>query len=96
MVTNGGYGGVHFALTHGVPLVAAGKSEDKAEICARIAWAGVGVNLKTQSPTPSQVSDGVRTVLKDRSYQHKAREMQEEFGRLDLPTAVAELLEKSG
>ena len=37
MVTNGGYGGVHFALAHGVPLVVAGQTEDKTEICARVA-----------------------------------------------------------
>ena len=48
MVTNGGYGGTHFALAHGVPLVAAGTTEDKAEIGARIAWSGVGINLKTE------------------------------------------------
>ena len=29
MVTNGGYGGVHYAMEHGVPLVVAGLSEDK-------------------------------------------------------------------
>ena len=40
MVTNGGYGGIHFALTHGVPLVVGGQSEDKAETCARIAGGG--------------------------------------------------------
>jgi UDP:flavonoid glycosyltransferase YjiC (YdhE family) len=38
MVTNGGYGGVQTALGHGVPLVAAGRTEEKPEVCAR----GVG------------------------------------------------------
>jgi Erythromycin biosynthesis protein CIII-like, C-terminal domain len=38
MVTNGGYGGTHFAMSHGVPLVVAGTSEDKAEIVARVNW----------------------------------------------------------
>ena len=31
MVTNGGYGGVHYALAHSVPLVVAGGGEDKPE-----------------------------------------------------------------
>ena len=93
LVTNGGYGGTHFALTQGVPLVAGGQSEDKAEICARIAWAGVGVNLKTSSPTPTQVRDAARKVLQDQGCRRRALAMQEEFGRHDAPTRAAELLE---
>jgi len=96
MVTNGGYGGTHFALAHGVPLVAAGDSEDKAEICARIAWAGVGVNLKTKSPSPAQIRKAVRKVLKDRSFGQRAREMQQELARYDAPAKAAELLETMG
>lgn len=47
MVTNGGYGGVQYALAHGVPLIVAGATEDKPEIAARVAFAGVGVNMRT-------------------------------------------------
>ncbi|CAN5559361.1 glycosyltransferase [soil metagenome] len=68
MVTNGGYGGVHFAMQHGVPLVVAGMTEDKAEVSARIEWAGVGVNLRTNRPTDEQVAIAVRRVLADRSF----------------------------
>jgi UDP:flavonoid glycosyltransferase YjiC (YdhE family) len=67
-ITNGGYGGVHFAMRHGVPIVVAGMTEDKAEVSARIAWTGVGVNLRTNRPKPEQVAQAVRTVLADRSY----------------------------
>lgn len=96
MVTNGGYGGTHFALTHGVPLVAAGKSEDKAEVCARIAWSGVGINLKTKSPRPAQIRKAVRRVLADHSFRQRARELQRELARQDGPIKAAELLEKIG
>ena len=93
MVTNGGYGGTHFALTHGVPLVAGGLTEDKSEICARIAWAGVGINLKTNAPTPAQVRRAVRTVLADPSYKQKAQAMQAEFARHDARQTAIDLLE---
>lgn len=43
MVTNGGFGGVQLALAHGVPLVGAG---------------GVGVDLRTQTPTPQAIQRG--------------------------------------
>jgi hypothetical protein len=34
-VTNGGYGGVQYALRYGVPIVATGGKEDKPEVGAR-------------------------------------------------------------
>jgi len=36
MVTNGGFNGVQMALANGVPLVMAGQTEEKLEICARV------------------------------------------------------------
>ncbi len=94
MVTNGGYGGIHFALAHGVPLVASGQSEDKAEICARVAWAGVGINLKTSAPTPEQVREAVKRILKDLQYKQKAQAIQAEFARHNAAMEAAELLEE--
>ena len=68
LVTNGGYGGVQFALRHGVPLVVAGQTEEKAEVSARVAWSGTGINLRTNRATPDAAAKAVRTVLSDSSY----------------------------
>jgi UDP:flavonoid glycosyltransferase YjiC (YdhE family) len=67
-VTNGGYGGVHYAMENGVPIVIAGTTEDKVEVSARVAWSGVGVSLRTNTPRDSQVADAVRRVLADRTF----------------------------
>ncbi len=67
-VTNGGYGGVHYAMEHGVPLVTAGLTEDKIEVTARVAWSGVGIDLHTDSPTPTQLRDAVRRVIAEPSF----------------------------
>lgn len=67
-VTNGGYGGLHYALEYGVPVVVAGDTEDKPETAARTAWAGIGINLKTGRPTGTVVRRAVRRVLADPSY----------------------------
>ena len=72
-VTNGGYGGVQYALRYGVPIVAAGGShEDKPEVLARIAWSGVGRRIRTETPTPAAVRRAVRSVLDDRRYRDAA------------------------
>lgn len=92
-VTNGGFGGVQFALAHGVPVVAGGTTEDKPEINNRIAYSGVGINLKTDAPTPDQVREAVTTVLSDCRYRRKARQIQAEMAGHDAPREAALLLE---
>ena len=93
-VTNGGFGGVHFALANGVPIVAGGITEDKPEIGNRVAYAGVGINLKTNMPSPEQVRAAIKQVLSTPSYREKARELQAELARHDAPAEAAALLEQ--
>lgn len=94
MVTNGGYNGVKAALAHGVPLVAAGASEDKPEVCSRIAWSGAGINLKTGAPTPAQLKQAILEVLNNPSYRRNAQLIQSDFARHDSPAEAVQLLEK--
>ena len=83
MVTNGGYGGVQMALSAGVPLVVAGQTEDKTEVSARVGWAGVGINLKTNTARSADVRAAVRKVLGSDSYRRRATALAEEFARYD-------------
>ena len=62
-VTNGGYGGVQYALRHGVPIVATGGKEDKPEVGARVAWSGVGRRIRTERPTPRALRRAILAVL---------------------------------
>lgn len=94
MVTNGGYGGVQAALAHGIGLVVAGETEDKTEVSARVQWAGVGINLKTKTPTPKQLKDAVKAILTSSQYRQKAQSFQAEIARYNAPTNAAMLLEK--
>jgi MGT family glycosyltransferase len=67
-VTNGGYGGVQYALRCGVPIVATGGKEDKPEVGARVAWSGVGRRIKTEWPTPKAMRREILAVLNDARY----------------------------
>ncbi|MEX5713327.1 nucleotide disphospho-sugar-binding domain-containing protein [Parafrankia sp. FMc6] len=93
-VTNGGYGGVQLALSHGVPIVGAGRTEDKIEVNARVAASGVGVNLRTQTPEPDVIRGAVAKVLADSRYATAARRMQAEIAQAGRETRAAELLEQ--
>ncbi|WP_457973895.1 glycosyltransferase [Arthrobacter sp. D1-17] len=74
-ITNGGYGGLHYAMENGVPIVVAGDTEDKPEGAARVAWAGAGINLKTGRPKPEAIRDAVRKVLSDGRYRTASQQI---------------------
>ncbi|MEU6348989.1 glycosyltransferase [Streptomyces sp. NPDC047072] len=93
LVTNGGYGGVHEALRHGVPLVVGGDGEDKPEVAARVEWSGTGIDLRTGSPTPETVREAVRTVLSEPGFRKRAQELSAEFDEHDALGTIAEVVE---
>ncbi len=82
-VTNGGYGSVNQALSFGVPLVAAGLTEDKADVNARVAWSGVGIDLKTNEATPQALRGAIRDVLDKPDYRARASAIGKEFRAID-------------
>lgn len=87
MVTNGGFGGVQQALAAGVPVVVAGRTEDKAEVGARVVWSGVGLAIDTDkitdATTSQAVREGVRRVLDNPSFARRAGELAAEYAEYD-------------
>jgi UDP:flavonoid glycosyltransferase YjiC (YdhE family) len=92
VVTNGGFGGVQVAIGAGVPLVVAGRTEDKAEVGARVAWSGTGLDLRTQQPTPAALRSAVRQVLATPAYARRARELAARAPAADAPAKAVALL----
>ncbi|MEU7862231.1 nucleotide disphospho-sugar-binding domain-containing protein [Nonomuraea sp. NPDC049141] len=93
LVTNGGYGGVHTALRHGVPLVVGGATEDKPLIAARVEWSGSGVNLGTARPDDAALRSAVDTVLSTPSYRARAQKLRDDFSRFDALEAISKLVD---
>ena len=91
-VTNGGYGSVNQAMSFGIPLVTAGLTEDKADVNARVAWSGVGIDLATNQPTPQALREAVRTVLDKPNYRLRASLMADEFNDIDTRSEVLRIL----
>jgi MGT family glycosyltransferase len=92
LVTNGGYGSVNQAMSSGIPLVTAGMTEDKADVNARVAWSGVGVNLATNEPTQAALRDAVRTVLDTPRYRARAVAMADEFRSIDTRSEILRVM----
>ncbi|KAA0122329.1 glycosyltransferase [Methylobacterium sp. P1-11] len=96
MVTNGGYGSVNQALSFGIPLVAAGLTEDKADVNARIAWSGAGIDLAANDPTPEAIRKAVRIVLDAPHHRRAARRLAAEFATYDANAEILRLLAQYG
>ena len=96
VVTNGGYGSVNQALSYGIPIVAAGMTEDKADVNARIEWSAAGINLKTNNPTREAIRNAVRSVLDDPAARSSARRLANEFASYDAKAEIIRLVNAYG
>jgi UDP:flavonoid glycosyltransferase YjiC (YdhE family) len=94
LITNGGYGSITQALSHKVPLICAGQTEDKKDTAARVSWARAGIDLKTDSPSTEQVRVAARTILDDRGYAERAGVLGDELNELGGAERASELLEE--
>ncbi|ALO67022.1 hypothetical protein AS189_11610 [Arthrobacter alpinus] len=93
-VTNGGFGGVLLSLSHGVPVVSAGINEGKNDVNARVEHAGVGINLRTESPSADAVAKAVDTILAGPGWRERAQAIRREFETADGCAAAAAIIER--
>jgi UDP:flavonoid glycosyltransferase YjiC (YdhE family) len=78
-ICNGGYGSILLALSKGVPVLSAGVREGKNDINARIAYCGLGIDLKTERPTPAKIANGVARILGDKHFAQNVDRIRAEF-----------------
>ncbi|KAK5995487.1 4'-demethylrebeccamycin synthase-like protein [Cladobotryum mycophilum] len=82
LVTNGGYGSITQALSHAVPLICAGQTEDKMDTAARVAWCGAGIDLKTDIPSAGAIDIAARVILSSSRYRERAKNLGLELNML--------------
>ncbi len=92
-VTNAGYGSVLQSLTAGVPIVAAGKTEDKAEVAARIGWSGVGIDLATSAPTQADLRGAIERVLTEPGFRQRAQAMSAAIVGMDTRREIVSAID---
>lgn len=94
LITNGGYGSVTQSLSHGVPMICAGTSEDKKDTAARMVYVGAGIDLGTDTPSSEQIRTAVKEVLNDEKYRENARKVGKDLNGLGGAQKACELLEE--
>lgn len=80
-VTNGGMGGVQLSIENKLPMVTAGVHEGKIEICARVGYFNLGINLKTERPSPQQIRKAIDQVANNDVYRKNVTALSQEFSR---------------
>jgi UDP:flavonoid glycosyltransferase YjiC (YdhE family) len=63
LITNGGYGAVNMAISHGIAVISAGLTEDKEEVSAHVQWSGAGIDLRTNQATPEAIKHAVDEIF---------------------------------
>ena len=92
-ITNGGYGGVMLGIENELPMVVAGVHEGKNEICARVGYFKIGINLGTEKPAPGQVRKAVDKILNNPIYKTNVQRLGKEFGRYNPGELCARYIE---
>jgi UDP:flavonoid glycosyltransferase YjiC (YdhE family) len=82
-LTNGGYGGVLLSVEHALPMVCAGINEGKNEICSRVGFFNIGIDLKTENPSPAALKEAVERIIHERSYKTNIEKLRSEFASYD-------------
>jgi UDP:flavonoid glycosyltransferase YjiC (YdhE family) len=91
-VTNGGWTGVLLALASGVPVVQVGRTEEKADIGRRVAWAGAGVHLSGPGRGGRRLRAALDAVLEDPRYAEGAARLSRALSLHDPPSQGADLI----
>jgi len=74
---------VLLGIQNKLPMVVAGVHEGKNEINARIGYFQLGIDLKTERPSPTQIFESVKTILENPLYRRNVSKLANEFEDYD-------------
>jgi MGT family glycosyltransferase len=94
LITNGGYGTVNMAISHGIPVISAGLTEDKEEVSAHVQWSGAGIDLRTNRATPEAIKRAVDEIYAQPRYRECAEQFLLEFANHDVKAELLSLIEE--
>jgi len=91
-ISNGGYGGILLGIQHQLPMIVAGVHEGKNEICARVGYFKLGINLKTEKPTVDQLRESVTEITANDVYTENVKGLAQEFRQYEPNELFAQYL----
>ncbi len=93
VVSSAGFATMQWCAASGVPMVAAGETEDKPDVGARVEWSGLGMSLCGSPIDPATIREAVTTVLMNPRYRAEAQRLSTQCRLIDAATAGATIIE---
>lgn len=78
-ICNGGYGSILLSLSHAVPVLSAGVREGKNDVNAHVDHFEVGIDLRTESPKPSDIRRAAERLLSEPRWKRNVARLRDEF-----------------
>jgi UDP:flavonoid glycosyltransferase YjiC (YdhE family) len=94
LITNGGYGTVNIAISHGIPVISSGLTEDKEEVSAHVQWSGAGIDLCANQATPEAIRHALDEIFTQPGYRERAQQLSLEFASHDVEAELLGLIEE--
>jgi MGT family glycosyltransferase len=94
LITNGGYGTVNMAISHGIPIISAGLTEDKEEVSTHVQWSGAGIDLRANQATPEAIKHAVDEIFTQPRYRERAEQFSLEFASHEVEAELLSLIEE--
>lgn len=86
------------SIKNKLPIIAAGLHEGKAEICSRIGYFKFGVNLNTETPTPTHIRNAFESIVADNTFKQNVILLSQEWETYNAKelcaSYICELLDK--
>jgi UDP:flavonoid glycosyltransferase YjiC (YdhE family) len=82
------------AISHGVPIISDGLTEDKEEVSAHVQWSGAGIDLRTNQATPEAIKHAVNEIFTQPGYRERAQQLSLEFANHDVEVELLSLIEE--
>jgi UDP:flavonoid glycosyltransferase YjiC (YdhE family) len=81
------------AISHGIPIISAGLTEDKEEVSAHVQWSGAGIDLRTNQATPEAIEHAVDEIFGKPRYRERAQQLSLEFASHAVEAELLSLIE---
>jgi UDP:flavonoid glycosyltransferase YjiC (YdhE family) len=94
LITNGGYGTVNMAISHGIPVISAGLTEDKEEVSAHVQWSGAGIDLRVNQASPEAIRHALDDIFTHSGYRERAKQLSIEFASHNVEAELLSLIEQ--
>jgi UDP:flavonoid glycosyltransferase YjiC (YdhE family) len=94
LTSNGDYGTIHMAISHGISVISTGLTEDKEEVSAHVQCSGARIDLRANKAIPEAIKHTLDEIFTQPAYRERARQLSLEFASHNVEAELLSLIEE--